>query len=73
MQTSLAHPQVLSADLYSTSHILPHGHRIIWHPNGQKESEWATFDRLWELWFSDIKLGKQESFVKSKPTPQGSV
>ena len=22
-----------------------HGHRIIWHPNGQKESEWTTFDR----------------------------
>jgi len=61
---------VLKLQLPFTNGI-PHGHRIMWHPNGQKESEgdYVAGQRsgMWKLWFSDGKPDKQGTFVNGKP------
>ena len=61
---------VLKLQLPFTNGV-PHGHRIMWHPNGQKESEgdYVAGQRsgLWELWYPNGNLDKRGTFVNGKP------
>ena len=61
---------VLKLQLPFTNGV-PHGHRIMWHPNGQKESEgdYVAGQRsgLWKLWHPNGNLDKQGTFVNNKP------
>jgi len=50
---------------------VPHGRRIMWHPNSQKESEGdfkaGARSGLWNSWFPNGKQDKQGTFVNGKP------
>jgi len=50
---------------------VPHGRRIMWHPNGQKQSEGdvenGARSGLWNSWFPNGKKDKQGTFVNGNP------
>jgi antitoxin component YwqK of YwqJK toxin-antitoxin module len=50
---------------------VPHGHRTMWHPNGQKESEGDVVSGQrsgpWKMWFPNGKPDKQGTFSNGKP------